>query len=119
MSPLQQVAHQNSAAQWGKTLPVPPLIALVNVRLAQLERGYPYLQSRPALQQVWSVAGLNGTKKHMGLALAGKLVGGSSLEKTAGQEKEGNEEEINAIREEIAKLNEKLGRLLVDLTFGI
>jgi hypothetical protein len=73
-----------SAALWGNTLPVPPLIVLVSVRLAQLERGGShYLMYRPALQQVWAVAGLEGTKEDMALALAGKLKGGPSFERTA------------------------------------
>jgi hypothetical protein len=104
-----------SAALWGTTLPVPPLIVLVSIRLAQLERGGPYLMYRPALQQVWAVAGLEGTKEDMTLALAGKLKGGPSFERTVAEE--GSQV---AIREDLERLEAKLDRLSVcfPLCFG-
>jgi hypothetical protein len=45
---------------------------LVNVRLNQLERAYPHLESRPALDRLWEVVGMTATKEDMEKALCGK-----------------------------------------------
>jgi hypothetical protein len=107
------VAHENSVAFCGNALPVPLLIVLVSVRLAQLERWYPNLLARPALERVWAVAGFEATKEDMAAALCGKLEGlGSAADskRGAGGSQGDIDDELN-VKKALEEINAKMDRM--------